>query len=344
MPIFQGEICRMLSISKSLTELERAHHVRSLALETYRRAVLAAAQYVVELDASITEPQRRRLEGLAGQITDAMPEEALAGTAAELRDAFRCYHDEASAFLGHLREELASKAASLQRIFEAMADGDGDHEQRLGRTVKQLREISTGSAGLSVRDAIARAADALEQSLEQLKQHHQMIVAQFLVEIQMLHERIQSLELSALDRTTRLVTRQDFEERIGGILAAGSPHFLLLLRVRNLGAVKRQFGDEVEDSLLALFAKRLRGCVSTDALAARWEHERFVVLLPGGKRESIAAARRVAEHVSGTYVSNAGGKLVRPALQVDAGTAEIAAGEGPERAIGRIVAFFRGVG
>jgi len=344
MPILQGEIRGMLSISKSLTELERAHHVRSLVLESYRRAVLASAQYVVELDASITEPQRRRLERLAGQITDATTEEVLSGSAAELRDAFRCYHDEAAAFLGRLREELASKAASLQRIFEAMAEGDGDHEQRLGRTLKQLREISASPAGSDVRRSIASAADALEQSLEQLKQHHQMIVAQFLVEIQMLHERIQSLELTALDRTTRLATRQDFEERIGGILAGSSPHFLLLLRVRNLGAVKRQFGDDVEDSLLALFAKRLRGCVSADALAARWEHERFVVLLPGGKVESIAAAKRVAEHVSGTYVSNAGGKLVRPVLQVDAGTSEIAAGEGPERAIGRIVAFFRGVG
>jgi GGDEF domain-containing protein len=332
----------MVSIGRTLTELERAYQIRRMAVDSYHTAVRSAAEYVVELDSEITEPHRRRLEQVAGRFHDNATDQVLAESGAELRDAFRSYHDEAAAFLNRLREDLAAKAASLQRIFEAMMDGDGDHDQRLRTTLKQLREIASRPAAAGVNAAICLAADSLESSLKALKQHHRLIVAQFQMEIQVLHQRIQSMELAAaVDRGTNLASRRDFEERLAPSLASLSPFYLLLLRIRNLATAKRQLGEEVERSLIDSFAKRLRNCMSADALAARWDEERFVVLQAGGKRESIPAAKRVSEHVNGTYVSTAGGKLVRPVLKVDVGTVEIAPGERPDRAIARIEVFFR---
>jgi hypothetical protein len=41
---------------------------------------------------------------------------------------------------------------------------------------------------------MASAADAIEQSVEELKKHHQISISQFQAEIRVLHQRIDSLE------------------------------------------------------------------------------------------------------------------------------------------------------
>jgi len=270
----------VVSIHKHITELEVAHRLGKLSREGYIAAIRSAAQYAVELDSGITQPFRGRLQNLAAGVEAS--DSALAESGPRFRAELRDYRDRAKSYIDRLREDLALQAASLQKVYESMASGDGDHERRLGHTLKLLRELAAAREAEKVRAQITKAADSLEESLQELKRQQQVTIAQFLVEIQMLHQRIEKLEFSATnDRVTRLLNREEFEARVASAVAARSEFFLLLLRIRSLPQIKRQLGGAITDELLAAFAKRLRSCIKPDDPAGRWGENEFAILLPG---------------------------------------------------------------
>jgi diguanylate cyclase (GGDEF)-like protein len=330
----------MVSIRQSLDDLDEAHRFRMAALDNYRLAVQCAADYAIELDDEITGPYRRRLRELTARITDCDSEAELEETRTLYREEMRGYRDRATAFLSRLKGELATQAGNLQRIFDSLATGDGDHEVRLNRTLKMLREMAAQPLARSLKDQLLDAATDLAQSLDELKQSHQLTVSQFLVEIQMLHGRIQALETAAtLDDMTRLANRQDLQARITLAIEEGAPFFLLLLRLKNLASIRYQFGD-IEGTLLAALAKRLRNCIKPSDIAARWTDDRFAVLMGGDKTESLATGKRLGEHVGGTYVFSHEGRLIRPAVQLNLGAVDYNPGESAEKLLARVEALF----
>lgn len=330
----------MVSISQSLTELDAAYRMRMAALECYRSAVQSAGQYAVDFETSLTEAHRKDLESLAVEIAGSQNDDTLARTVAHLRASLRDYRDRASAFLANLRRELAEKATSLEQIFQSLADGDGEHELRIGRTIRALRDLASRPEAAKVRGPLGDAAAALDESLEEMKRQHQLTVAQFLVEVRILHQRIQELETSPNpDGAAAMPSRKELESRIEGAIAAREPFSLLMLRTRNLAGVLRQFPD-VDGALLTAFAKRLQNCLKPDDVVARWSDDRFVVLQPGGKQDAVGAVRRIAEHVGGVYVIRLGERLVRPALQLTVGTVEGRSSESRGQLVARVESFF----
>ena len=316
----------MVSIRESLDELEAAYRVRMAALECYRGAVQSAGQYAVDFETSVAEKHRRDLEALAGEIAGNLAGQSLPATLSRFRGLLRDYRDRGAAFLANLQRELTEKATSLEQIFHAMAEGDGEHEFRLRQTIRNLRDLAARPEAKIVSGPLSQAASALDESLEEMKKHHQMTVAQFLVEIRMLHSRIRELETpSGNGASDGLGTREDLEMQLDQAIAVGTPFFLIMLRMRNLGGVQRQFPG-IENDLLTAFSKRVRNCVNHESFMARWNDNSFAVLEFGSKAESLGAVRRIAEHAGGVYAIQTAGRLVRPILQISAGAVEAQSG------------------
>lgn len=334
----------MVSIRQSLSELDAAYRFRTAALESYRAAVQCVGQYAVELDSEATASYRRDMDALSVRIGSAHSEEALTEAGARFRAGLRDYRDRASQFLTQLRHELAEKAASLQQIFQTMAEGDGDHELRIGKTIRKLRELATNPNAALVRSELQDTASSLDDALQEMKRQHQLTVAQFLVEIQMLHQRIGSLEAAAQAETsTGLGKRSEFEARVQDAIEGAIPFSLLLVRIRNLAAIRRQFAG-VESPLMVAFTKRLQNCLKPEDVTATWADDRIVVLQTGPKNESLAVVRRVAEHVSGTYVIRVGERLVRPSMQLNVGAVESRQGDTAAKLFARVDAFYEALG
>ena len=332
----------MISIRQSLSELEKAERLREFVVECYRGAIISAAQYAIDLDDKLTPAHRKHLTQLAESVNPDLGEAGLEESRGALRNELRDYRDSGARFLSELREELAGKAASLQRIFEAMAAGDDDHEARIVKALAALREIAADSRAAALRKPLVAAADSLAQSLEELKRQNQMTVAQFLVEVSLLHNRIESLQTAAAtDAATRLLSRGQMEGHLATAVSSGRPFLLIVLKARNLGAIRRQFGEKVLETLLAAFAKRLRNCLPKDEPAGRWGDEQFAVLLTESAPSGRAIARRAAEHTAGVYVCMEDGKPRRPVLQVDVGVVDSVQDESLDRLIQRVEAFFR---
>ena len=204
----------MISIQSSLSELERSHQLRAELLDCYLQAIKNIANYAVELDEEITPPHRKYLKDLAAEVAGDNPE-ALLASRATLRGLLRDYRDTAAQYLARLRDELAGTARALEEILDTLSQSDGDHEITLRGALAKLREAAALPSGAAIAPLVNAAANSIEQSVEQLCKQHQLTISQFIVEIRMLHKRIDALESGAsLDMLTHLLSRTGMEQRI----------------------------------------------------------------------------------------------------------------------------------
>ena len=330
----------MISIQSSLTELERSHQARRSVLECYAAAVNNVAHYAMELDEQVTRQYRSHLSVLAEEILTGHPE-SLANSRATLRGLLRDFRDRSAAYVANLRDELAGTARALEEILDSLNQNEGDHESRLRSALVALRSVTAADPSSTLAATVARAADSIEQSVEDLRKQHQLSVTQFMTEIRMLHKRIDTLEAAAsLDQLTQLANRGEMTERIR--LSAAGDYSLLLLSVRGLLRAEVQFGKEVSEELAAAFAKRLRNSLTGDSEASRWAAEEFVVKAAIKKSDAMALGKWINENLSGQYVCLKAGKAVRPTLQVTVGVVDSTAGEAPEHVLRRLDLFFGG--
>jgi len=330
----------MISIQSSLTELERSLQIRTAVLDCYVLAIRNMAHYAVELDEELTGPHRKYLETLATAVATGTAE-AVSDSGANLRGLLRDYRDKAGQYLANLRDELAGTARTLQEILDSLGQADGDHEIKLRAALGKLREVAAAPGYAALGKVISTAADSIENSLEEVRKQHQVTTSQFLVEIRMLHRRIDALESAAsIDEITHFATREELAGRIRATPAG--QYCLLLVGARGLRRAEVQFGKEVGDALGGAFAKRLRNSLPTSAMIARWGYEEFAAMITAKKAEAMASARWINEHLSGAYACVKSGKTVRPVLQLTVGVVDTSAQDTPERIVERIGVFLVG--
>jgi GGDEF domain-containing protein len=309
----------MISIRDSVAELERCDARRANAVECYAAAIQSAAQYAVELDAEVTGPHRNHLNALAQEVSSGR-EDVVEQSRSTFRALLRDYRDKAAEYLNRLREELSATARALQETLSALVQSDGDQETRLRETMRQLRRIAASPGGQAVRMELTAAADGIDASFEEMRNQHRLIVSQFVVEIQMLHRRIETLETAAsVDSLTRLHNRTDMEERLR-LTPTGST--LLMARVTGIRLAESRYPADVAAQLAAAFTKRLRNMMPPNAVIGRWANEGFLAILTMKKSDAMALANRIGEHLSGPYSCVLNGKTLRPELRVTVGVTE----------------------
>jgi GGDEF domain-containing protein len=309
----------MISIRDSIADNEKMHQLRSAAVECYTSALSNISQYAIELEDGLTEPFKKYVSTLADEVADG-DIDAIRDSKATLRGLLRDYRDKASAYLGTLRSDLESTSSALQEIMESLNRTDENHDLRLRSAVGRLREACHGAGSESLREIIRNAADAIEDSLEQLRKQHQVTIAEFQMELRVLHRRIDALETSAaVDQVTKLMKREDMEKCLA---AARQGRSMLLIKVRGIRLAETTFTSDVASELTGAFTRRLVNTLPPESRVARWSHEEFLALLDKPKDEALTTAKWIAEHLSGSYSCLLEGKAVRPSLHLSVGVLE----------------------
>jgi GGDEF domain-containing protein len=308
----------MVSIRDCMTELERVHAMQQVVLECYTSAVRDMEQYAVEIDDQITPAHKQHLAAISADLALRPNVDNMSSNRSLLRNELRDYRDRAAGILNTLRCDLIAKADALQAIVEAMASADGDHEERLQQSLLTLRKLAATPAAVPVKAAIIEASNQIDASVEEIKRLNGLTVSHFMVEIKTLHKRIESLEIAGRkDVLTGLATRVEMERLISVEVDQRHGFSLLLLRICNLPIVQRQFGQAIRSDVVSAFAKRLHGGLPPAASVGRWSEDRFMVLVAMEKSSAMAQAKRLTQHVSGTYVCMENGKAQRPDLVVN---------------------------
>jgi len=327
----------MISILKPMNDLERCHKASELALDCYLTAIRNIAHYAVDLEPQTTALHRKYLEDLAA-LASTGTSEALNDSRATVRGLLREYRDHTSRYLNGLRQELSDAVIALESTLGALAQCDGDHGLQLRGAVARLRAIPVDAG--AIRESVFAAASTIESSLEEVRKQHQLTISQFVIEIGILHKRIDALESAAsIDMLTQLFNREEMEERIGG--ARPAKMSVLLLKTGGLRAAETQFGRGVADELTGAFAKRLHNSLPSTAVIGRWSEERFLAILQADQPEAAALAKRISESLAGAYACLKAGKTVRPVIHLRVGVVDPGKDDA-ERVLQRIGEFLNG--
>ena len=305
----------MISIQQNLSELERSHQLRTIALDCYLAAIGNMAHYAVDLDTGITDPHRKYLSDLAAELTAASPG-ALSESKATVRGLLRDYRDRAAHYLTGLRDQLSSTALALHEMVAGLSQCDTEHDGKLRSALVRLREVANSPEGSAVRTAVRGVADNIEQSLEEMRKQHRFTVAQLQTELRLLHNRIDSLEVAAsTDGATKFSNRRFLAEYLRAAPAEGT--CFLILRMRGLGEARARFGAAIADDVVATFGRRLRNTVPKDAVIGRWSEQDFLAIVQAGvKAKDGTLIKRFAEHLSMPYACMMAGKVVRVPIVV----------------------------
>jgi len=330
----------MISIQSSINELDRACQVREGLLDCYLGAIKNYANYAVDFDVEATTLHRKYLRALAEEVSTGDTGIVLESRST-LRSLLRDYRDKGAQYLAGLHDELAGAARALEEILDSLSQSDGDHETNLRQAVRRLREIASAPDAGIIGQQLGAAAASIEQSVEQLRQQHQVTISQFQIEIRMLHKRIDSLESAvSIDNLTQLFNRAEMEKRIR--TAVPGEYCLLLITVRGLRRAETRFGPPIAEELAGAFTKRLRNSLPPLAVIARWSTEEIVVILHANKHEAVVSGRWITDHLSGPYACLSGGKAVRPALQLNVGVVDTVPAETAQDVLDRIGVFLTG--
>ena len=320
----------MISIQENLTELEKIHQLRRIALDCYIWAIKNIAHYAVDLDNSITAPHREYLSNLAAELADAAPS-ALSESRSTLRGLLRDYRDKAARYLAELRTQLGSTAQALREMVEGLSQYDEEHSDRLRGALARLREAANSPAGSAVGGVVRGAADAIEQSLEQMRKQHKFTIAQLQTEMRLLHSRIDTLEAAAAtDEASKMSNRRFLAEYLGATPVEGA--CFLILRMRGLGEARARFGAAIANEVVGTFGRRLRNTIPKDAVIGRWSEQDFLAIVSAAAKPADEnLVKRFAEHLSMPYACMIGGKVVRVPITVTAGCLGFAAGTPAEQ-------------
>jgi GGDEF domain-containing protein len=232
-------------------------------------------------------------------------------------------------------------AQALQEMVEGLSQCDTDHQEKLRDALVRLREVANSSEGSPVRAVVRAAADAIEQSLEQMRKQHKFAVSQLQTEMRLLHNRIDSLEAAAAtDEASKLSNRRFLTEYLGAAPTAGT--CFLVLKMRGLAEARARFGPAVADEVVSTFGRRLRNTVPKDAIVGRWSEQDFLAIVPAAAKPADGTLiKRFAEHLSMPYACMIAGKVVRIPIAVTAEIHSFTPGTSAEQIQARLAEVFQ---
>jgi GGDEF domain-containing protein len=306
---------------------------QSPAIENYMAAMRGIAAYAVKLSGNSDDgnsPERGYLLAMAGEVGHG-DHAVLEESRSFLRCVLREYRDESAAYLAQLRQELAATAATLRDVSGALVEGDSQAGANFQSGLTQLRALTANPAARSSADLIRLAAAELESGLAEMRKHHQLIVSQMHTEVRLLHRRMEALTAADLDDLSRLMPRDEIEDRIA-VVAPGT-FCLVVLKADGLVQSKAQYAEQVFHDLLIAFTRRMRNTLPPDTPAGRWSEDGFIAIVFAGAAYARELAATLHRRLSGPYICRSEAKTVVTPLQTRVEVIETGPGESRDRVL-----------
>ncbi len=186
----------MISLRKTVTELDRLEELHRTAVTCYSQALRSTEQNAIELDAAQTAHFRSQLQALRDQLrADAGPRDLeLVQTSFETE--LKAYHDKTGEMVQRLRREVQAAAAALESFAGSISESEINLESGLKRELSSLNQSANSGDIEKMRGAIHASTAKIAASVEQMRSSNQLAIAQLKDEIRLLHEEVQTARRS----------------------------------------------------------------------------------------------------------------------------------------------------
>ncbi len=292
----------VISIRKSVNELERLEGLRQLCLGGFVNAIRAAADYAIELDPAQIAELRQNLDRIREQLETAADAEDYHAVQANFRGELRLYRDRSAEWLEKMSRELQASAMAMQSLAGTLTANGDEHEAKMQAGLRSLESVQVSNDVAYIKHVTREAATSINESWEQLRRANQVVTAQLHDEIRALHREIDS-ERRALftDASSGAWTREKLNQRIEDNLHGDEGFCLIMAHVTNLKRLGATYSRSVIDGALKALVKRIHGVVGGDAMIARWADDQFAVLLEVSPEHAMAVSSEISKDLSAYF-------------------------------------------
>jgi GGDEF domain-containing protein len=293
---------------------------------SYGNAVLATAEYSVNIDPHDVEMYRKRLIAIGEQVSAADEPPHWESIQGAFRDELRAYRDACAEQIERMRSEIKAAAEAMQSFADGVASSGLDHHQQIQQELGGLKTAMKCEDLNQIRVAIRAAVEAISESIEKMQHSHQLVIAQMRDEMRLLHKQIEVARHAVhVDRATGTWNREKLDSDITDRLKNDEPFCVLLVRLRNLKRLEGGYPRSVIESAIRALLLRFTEMVGAGAVLGRWDEECFAAILELDPADAIGLSREATASLSRMYSVQENGAWQAVPLQAVAGVIDHAA-------------------
>ena len=330
----------MISLKKSLSEMERLEELFRTSLQCYLAAVGSIEAHQVEAGRDLVEEHRRRLKDLRRKVAEDPAIPTLQQSSADLDRTLKVYSETAGQFFRQRQEEIRKILNILAEAAETLSVRTDDQASQL-RTVARDLERATELEDLGeVRRRLSAGVSRLKSCAELLHRDNRASAEQLRCELKLFQRRLEQAEFQAVtDSLTGLANRRAAERLIAEKVRSRQRFSIMLFDLDRFKTVNDRYGHAAGDQVLQAFSRSLAEQFRAEDIVCRWGGDEFLVIVSSIPGNSPARARDVAHNTRGPYRVRAGGEEFTVTVTCSVGVAEHQPGETNDELFARADAF-----
>ncbi|MFM2125102.1 MAG: Diguanylate cyclase, domain [Acidobacteriota bacterium] len=220
----------MLSLNQSIQKINEEEAARLAAARELSAAADAAAEYAVEVDPRETGQFREHLRNLSEQLSRQPSHDSLQSARHNFQTELRQYSAHASKEVRRLKQDLHAAAQAMQSFAQGISTGAHEHEALLRQEFEQLTRASDQDDLPALRATVRQTVAAVTASYQELRQAHNLVIAQLRDEIRTLQQTVERQSNSATPAPPTLLERRVLDQHLEEKLRARQGFHLLLAR------------------------------------------------------------------------------------------------------------------
>ena len=292
----------MISLRKSVNELEKLDDFKRTALDAYALTIGALAEHALEVDAGQAAQFRAQIQALRKQLkpdtTAAQLLEVQSSCSAELRE----YSEKAQQILQRLRSDIRAASRAMDSFAGSFAASSMDLDGELKRDLQLLDQAARLDDLTDVRGVINGVSASIASSVERMRTSNQLAIAQLKDEIRLLHQELKTGRPAAAQaRSSAAAAQKETLGHIDSLVQKSTPFSLMLVAVKNLRGLQSCYSQAALDHAISSLHARLQTVLPSGSRSSRWADGQFLVILTVDPAAALSISRNLSMKLSGTY-------------------------------------------
>lgn len=292
----------MISLRKSVNELERLEELHRTAVKCYSEALHSTGRNAIELDSAQTAHFRAQLQALRDQLRADATRRELEAVQISFDTELKDYHDKTRDQIQHLRQEVQAAAAAVESFAGSISESEGNLEARIERELNTLNQSASSDDIRVLRSAIQGSTAKISASVHEMRASNQLVIAQLKDEIRLLHQEIQSARRTQPAPDPAAESRQQMSGRMQEFINKRTPFSVLLVVVCNLEGLQNCYSTNTIESALRALQSRFENILPSSATVGRWTRDQFAAILSAAPGNAIEMSREVVRSLSDPFL------------------------------------------
>lgn len=287
----------MISLRKSVTELDRLEELHRKALQCYSGALRSTEQNAIELDAAEAAHFRAQLQALRDQLKADGPPNELEAVQTSFEAELKEYHDKASGQIQHLRQEVQAAAAAVESFAGSITESDENLESGIQRELNSLNKTAASNDIEAIRGAIHASTAKIAADMKEMRSSNQLAIAQLKDEIRLLHQQVQSGRRPQTPDPSE-ESHEQMSGRMQEFIRKKTPFSVLLVVIRNLEGLQNCYAADTIEGAVRGFQSRFENILPSTAIVGRWAKNQFAAILSTAPSNAMEMSREVVRKLT----------------------------------------------